>query len=95
MKALKAAAETVSGVDYAYNRFDGDQQMEVHITAYHARTREGALKVVEAVVRELKVDVVGGIQVVKESRPRRSTEPRRLGATNTLTVEGGNRGHRR
>lgn len=87
MKALKATAETVQGVDYAYNRFDGDQEMEVHVTAYHAQTRASALKVIEAVIKELRIDVVGEIRVVKERRTRRAPEPRRTPASTTLRVQ--------
>ena len=70
IKVLDARAETVPGVRYASSLLNSTQELEVVITAHHAQTREAALAVVQAVLRELGLTVIGQIRVEPLSEPK-------------------------
>ncbi len=69
---MEAQAETVPGVKYASGGLgDSNQELAITLTAYHARTRDGALSVVRGVLAKLKLTAIGGIQMENDPPQRK------------------------
>ncbi len=88
MRTMVAEAENVAGVRYANSGLgDGDQELEIRITAHHAQTLAGAKAVMEAVLRKLNLTPIGDIRVRKQARFAKGKRPTKRAASNSLLVQ--------
>jgi hypothetical protein len=78
IRVLEAKAEMVSGIRQASGSIFGRaQQLEVSLTAHHARTKEDATKVLHAVLRRLGLTLLEGkirVNLTPEPKGKKKTK---------------------